>query len=150
RSQWPRERRSVRGSAGADAQQALEAPARTAGRTWSTVSGREQATAPLAAWAHEGYVCLRQLAAGSSRLSALRYCTQAQCEDYCRQLRAASFPMSRRRWIADESHGDTAALTGEHAAHLTRVLRAEIGQQFDIATGGSLRLGTITSMSEDR
>jgi 16S rRNA (uracil1498-N3)-methyltransferase len=58
--------------------------------------------------------------------------------------------MTRRRWIADEVAGSTAALTGDHAAHLTRVLRAEIGQQFDIATGNAVRRGTITSISNDR
>jgi len=58
--------------------------------------------------------------------------------------------MTRRRWIADETHGNTAALIEEHALHLARVLRAEIGQEFDIATGASVRRGTITSISEKR
>jgi 16S rRNA (uracil1498-N3)-methyltransferase len=58
--------------------------------------------------------------------------------------------MTRRRWIADEVSGNSAALTGEHAAHLARVLRAEIGQEFDIATGDTVRRGTITSVSDDR
>jgi 16S rRNA (uracil1498-N3)-methyltransferase len=58
--------------------------------------------------------------------------------------------MTRRRWIADEVAGNTAALTGDHAAHLARVLRAEIGQQFDIATGNAVRRGTITNISNDR
>jgi 16S rRNA (uracil1498-N3)-methyltransferase len=58
--------------------------------------------------------------------------------------------MTRRRWIADEVTGDTAALVGEHAAHLARVLRAEVGQQFDIATGEEVRRGTITKISDDR
>jgi 16S rRNA (uracil1498-N3)-methyltransferase len=58
--------------------------------------------------------------------------------------------MTRRRWIADEVLGNTAALSGDHAAHLARVLRAEVGQEFDIATGTEVRLGTITSISEDR
>ena len=58
--------------------------------------------------------------------------------------------MTRRRWIADETRGNTAALVGEHALHLTRVLRAEIGQEFDIATGTSVRRGTITSISDKR
>jgi 16S rRNA (uracil1498-N3)-methyltransferase len=31
-----------------------------------------------------------------------------------------------------------------------RVLRAEVGQEFDIATGADVRLGTITSISDDR
>ncbi len=43
--------------------------------------------------------------------------------------------MTRRRFIADEVSGDRAALVGEHANHLVRVLRARIGQDFDIATG---------------
>jgi 16S rRNA (uracil1498-N3)-methyltransferase len=58
--------------------------------------------------------------------------------------------MTRRRWIADEISGNTAALVGEHAAHLARVLRAEIGQQFDIATGDEVRRGTITTIAYDR
>ncbi len=58
----------------------------------------------------------------------------------------------RRRWIADEVNGDRAALTGAHAAHLIRVLRAKLGQQFDIATGDSVRVGTISLIGskEDR
>ena len=58
--------------------------------------------------------------------------------------------MTRRRWIADEVSGNTAALVGEHAAHLVRVLRAEIGQEFEIATGAEVRRGTITAISADR
>ncbi len=45
----------------------------------------------------------------------------------------------RRRWIADEVTGDTAVLVGDHAAHLARVLRAQVGQEFDIATGDEVR-----------
>jgi 16S rRNA (uracil1498-N3)-methyltransferase len=58
--------------------------------------------------------------------------------------------MTRRRWIADEVSGNTAALVGEHAAHLARVLRAEVGQEFDISTGDEVRRGTITTASYDR
>lgn len=58
--------------------------------------------------------------------------------------------MTRRRWISDEHSGDTATLTGRNAAHLARVLRARVGQQFDISVGSSVRLGTITSLSDDR
>ncbi len=58
--------------------------------------------------------------------------------------------MTRRRWIADEVTGNTAALVGEHAAHLARVLRAEVGQEFDVATGDEVRRGTITTISYDR
>ena len=58
--------------------------------------------------------------------------------------------MTRRRWIADEHSADRAALVGAHAAHLARVLRARVGQEFDIATDGVVRLGRITSIADDR
>lgn len=59
--------------------------------------------------------------------------------------------MTRRRWIADElSDPNHAALTGEHAHHLIRVLRARVGQQFDIATGSDVRRGTIVEIGPDR
>lgn len=58
--------------------------------------------------------------------------------------------MTRRRWIADEVVHDRAALTGEHAAHLARVLRARVGQEFDISTGSELRRGIVLSVSDSR
>jgi 16S rRNA (uracil1498-N3)-methyltransferase len=58
--------------------------------------------------------------------------------------------MYRRRWIADEGSGNRAALTGEHAEHLSRVLRARVGQKFEIATGEKVRLGCITRIDPDR
>src|SRR4051794_11923102 len=58
--------------------------------------------------------------------------------------------MTRRRFIADEIEGDRAALLGDHAVHLAKVLRAQIGQQFDIAANGSVRRGEIVSVSTDR
>src|SRR6267378_4742363 len=58
--------------------------------------------------------------------------------------------MSRRRWIADEASGNRAALTGEHAEHLSRVLRARVGQEFEIATGENVRRGCITRIDPDR
>jgi 16S rRNA (uracil1498-N3)-methyltransferase len=58
--------------------------------------------------------------------------------------------MTRRRWIADEVSGDRAALTGEHAEHLSRVLRARIGEEFDITTGNKVRRGRITAITADR
>jgi len=51
--------------------------------------------------------------------------------------------MTRRRWIADRVEGDHAFLIGQNANHLFRVLRAQPGQQFDVAAEGVLRLGTI-------
>ncbi len=58
--------------------------------------------------------------------------------------------MTRRRWIADEVSGDRAALVGEHADHLVRVLRVRVGEDFDIATGQAVRRGRITSVTQDR
>lgn len=58
--------------------------------------------------------------------------------------------MTRRRWIADEVSENGAALTGAHARHLAQVLRAQIGQEFDIATGADVRRGKITSVGTDR
>ena len=56
--------------------------------------------------------------------------------------------MTRRRWIADRTEGDRAFLTGANAEHLARVLRARVGQEFEIATGDSVRLGRIESVNE--
>jgi 16S rRNA (uracil1498-N3)-methyltransferase len=58
--------------------------------------------------------------------------------------------MTRRRWIADEVSGEKAALLGAHADHLVRVLRARIGQEFEISTGAAIRLGRITSLGKNR
>jgi 16S rRNA (uracil1498-N3)-methyltransferase len=58
--------------------------------------------------------------------------------------------MTRRRWIADESDHDRAALVGDNAEHLARVLRAKVGQDFDIAVAGHVRRGTVTSVSPER
>jgi len=58
--------------------------------------------------------------------------------------------MTRRRWIADEHSGDRAALVGQHAMHLARVLRAQVGQEFDIAAGDMVRHGRITRINEGR
>ncbi len=58
--------------------------------------------------------------------------------------------MSRRRWIADEISGNHAALTGPHADHLRTVLRARLGQEFDIATPDGVRRGRIIRLDQDR
>jgi len=58
--------------------------------------------------------------------------------------------MTRRRWIADEFSADRAALTGEHAAHLARTLRARVGQEFEVACGDQVRHATIISVADDR
>jgi 16S rRNA (uracil1498-N3)-methyltransferase len=58
--------------------------------------------------------------------------------------------MSRRRFIADAVKGDRAILAGAHAAHLSRVLRARPGQEFDIAANGCVRRGRILTVAADR
>jgi 16S rRNA (uracil1498-N3)-methyltransferase len=58
--------------------------------------------------------------------------------------------MARRRWIADEVSGDRAFLIGDHADHLTRVLRARVGDHFDLATRAAVRSGRIASIADGR
>lgn len=58
--------------------------------------------------------------------------------------------MTRRRWIADEVSGTRASLLGDHARHLAQVLRAQIGQEFEISVDGNVHLGRIVAISPDR
>src|SRR5207249_4339793 len=58
--------------------------------------------------------------------------------------------MTRRRWIADEVSGSYRDARPAAAEHLARVLRARIGQEFDIATASNIRRGRITSIENDR
>jgi 16S rRNA (uracil1498-N3)-methyltransferase len=56
----------------------------------------------------------------------------------------------RRRFIADTWTSTTATLTGDQAAHLARVLRAEPGQIYDVVAGGFLHRAEITSATESQ
>ena len=58
--------------------------------------------------------------------------------------------MTRRRWIADSWNEDGAALRGEQASHLARVLRARVGMQFDLVAGEQVRRATIVEIQDDR
>ena len=58
--------------------------------------------------------------------------------------------MTRRRWIADEVSGGRAALTGAHADHLIRVLRARVGQEFDVSAGAALYRARVVGIAEQR
>jgi len=58
--------------------------------------------------------------------------------------------MTRRRWIADEISGSRAALVGANAEHLARVLRARIGQEFDVVADGRVRCGRVISVAPER
>ena len=62
--------------------------------------------------------------------------------------------MTRRRWIADtwspQSGRPThAAITGEQAAHLSRVLRAQPGQVYDIVANGFLHRAEVAAVSDN-
>lgn len=52
--------------------------------------------------------------------------------------------------MADEVSGERAALTGAHALHLARVLRARVGQEFDISTGNEVRRGRVVNVRDER
>jgi 16S rRNA (uracil1498-N3)-methyltransferase len=58
--------------------------------------------------------------------------------------------MTRRRWIADTWDESTASLSGEQAAHLIRVLRAQTGMEFDIVAGDRVWHGVIAGISGDQ
>ena len=58
--------------------------------------------------------------------------------------------MTFRRWIADEVWPNHAALTGAHAERLIRVLRARVGQRFDIIADGVVYRGRIGKISDLR
>ena len=59
--------------------------------------------------------------------------------------------MTRRRWIADQWNNDrtSASLTGEQAAHLARVLRAQPGQIFDVVAAGFLHRAEVVTVREN-
>src|SRR5258708_5723035 len=58
--------------------------------------------------------------------------------------------MTRRRWIADRVEGDRAWLLGPNANHLFRVLRVKVGQEFDVAAAGVLRLAKVVSATHEK
>ena len=57
--------------------------------------------------------------------------------------------MTRRRWIADTWDEASAALHGDQAQHLSRVLRAQPGMEFDVIAGGRAWLARIASIDRD-
>lgn len=57
--------------------------------------------------------------------------------------------MTRRRWIADTWDEATASVSGEQAAHLSRVLRAQPGMEFDIVAGERVFHATIAAVSPE-
>lgn len=55
----------------------------------------------------------------------------------------------RRRFIADTWTDTTAAITGDQAVHLARVLRAEPGQIYDVVANGFLHRAEIIRVSAE-
>ena len=58
--------------------------------------------------------------------------------------------MARRRFLVEPIHDNAAELRGEDARHLTRVLRAEPGQQYEISDGGGVYLAEIAAVERER
>jgi 16S rRNA (uracil1498-N3)-methyltransferase len=58
--------------------------------------------------------------------------------------------VARRRFFVDSIHHGAAELRGDDARHLTRVLRVEPGQQYEISDNGSVFLAEIVEAHGDR
>lgn len=58
--------------------------------------------------------------------------------------------MARRRFFVGEVRGGRAELRGEDAQHLTRVLRAQAGQRFEISDNQAVYLAEISELGKDR
>jgi len=56
----------------------------------------------------------------------------------------------RRRFFVQQFSGDTAAIEGDTAHHLGRVLRAQQGQLYELSDGHRVRLGRIEKVARDR
>jgi 16S rRNA (uracil1498-N3)-methyltransferase len=57
--------------------------------------------------------------------------------------------MARRRFFVDSVHSGHARITGEDAHHLTRVLRVEAGQKFEISDNRVVYLAEVESARKD-
>jgi 16S rRNA (uracil1498-N3)-methyltransferase len=55
----------------------------------------------------------------------------------------------RRRFFVEEFAGERAVMSGEAAHHLGRVLRAEVGQVYELSDGERVRLGRVESVGRD-
>lgn len=58
--------------------------------------------------------------------------------------------LARRRFFVDRIQGDRAELTGDDARHLARVLRAEVGQQYELSDNHRAYLAEISAVSGQR
>ncbi len=90
------------------------------------------------------------LRSGDQKRAAVAQNDTINLSDSKMESGATLYPMTRRRWIADEFSADRAALTGAHAAHLSRTLRARVGQEFEVACGERVRRATVAIVNDDR
>ena len=58
--------------------------------------------------------------------------------------------MARRRFFVESIRGGQAELRGDDARHLTRVLRVEAGQQFEISDNVSAYLAEVVEARGER
>src|SRR6266849_6284400 len=58
--------------------------------------------------------------------------------------------MARRRFFVETIRDGAAELTGEDAQHLARVLRAEVGQRFELSDNRAAWLAEIREIRKDR
>ena len=65
-------------------------------------------------------------------------------------MRGLSCVLARRRFFVDRIHGDRAELTGDDARHLARVLRAEVGQHYELSDNQRAYLAEITEAGAQR
>ena len=61
-----------------------------------------------------------------------------------------SYFLARRRFFVDRIQGDRAELTGDDARHLARVLRAEVGQQYELSDNQRAFLAEISEVAAQR
>lgn len=58
--------------------------------------------------------------------------------------------MARRRFFVDRIHGNHAELTGDDARHLSRVLRAEPGQRYEVSDNQRAYLAEVAAITGQR
>ena len=57
--------------------------------------------------------------------------------------------MARRRFFVSEIVNDMAALDGDDARHLARVLRVEVGQRYELSDGSRVALAEVAAVRKD-
>ena len=58
--------------------------------------------------------------------------------------------MARRRFFVDEFHNRRAEVSGDDAHHLTRVLRVECGQQYEVCDNNAAWVATVVEAHKAR